>query len=356
MRTKKPAPGKPGDCNEMADEAIECTVLATFNTVPNMPKNNEPHPQAFEATFSPQFGTDDHGSGRHRITPLSYLPKSLCPDDGNQGVDKKKYRHEANRIWKTKRLHHMRLASQSLTNLGSTKRKANSLPESSQLEYYSCKPNRAEKILKWKAKKAKFSASVARTSLHSQHTTTMKNTYHNFHRTTQALVVGDQMPGITLTDVTGQINAFICSPDTEKLIPYSAIELKEADNQVEMAFGWGGYLYSFLIMITEYTLTLELAESIAKHAIICFVRYYEQDNHGNKESGYSIAKAYTTKELLQASHMHTDEESTLVDSENIVEIDKTLATATTKNVGPSMLPLTPTQYSAEASPSKKPRT
>ncbi|KAL3519047.1 hypothetical protein ACH5RR_021636 [Cinchona calisaya] len=321
MRTKKLASRKPGDYNEMADEAIKCTVLATFNTVPNMPKNNEPHPNAFEATFSPQFGTDDHGSERNRIAPLSYLPKPLCPDDGNQGVDKKKYNHEAIRRWKTKRLHHIRLASQSLTNLGSTKRNANSLPEFSQLEYYGHKPNRAEKILKWKEKKAKFFASVARTSLHSQHTTHLKNTYHNFHRSTQALAVGDQMPGSypLLNELT------------------------------DVAF-------------TEYTLTLELAESIAKHTLTCFVRYYEQDNHGKKESKYSIVKAYKTEELLQASHMHVDEESTPFDSENIVETDTTLATATTENVGPSILPLTPTkkptttQYSAEASPSKKPRT
>ncbi|KAL3516459.1 hypothetical protein ACH5RR_023361 [Cinchona calisaya] len=146
----------------MAHEAIECALLATFNTVPNMPKINGPHPQAFEATFFPQFGTDNHGSERNRIALLSYLPNSLCPDDGNQG---------------------------------STTRNANSLSESSQLEYYGRKPNWAEKILKWKAKKAKFSTSIARTSLHSQHTTTLKNTYHNFHRSTQALVVGDQMPG-----------------------------------------------------------------------------------------------------------------------------------------------------------------
>ncbi|KAL3502268.1 hypothetical protein ACH5RR_036717 [Cinchona calisaya] len=176
MRTKKLASRKPGVCNEMAHEAIECAFLTTINAVPNMPKNNEPYPQAFEAIFSPQFGTDDHGSERNRIALLSYLPKFLCPDDGNQGMDKKKYRHEAIRRWKIKRLHHMRLASQSLTNLGSTNRNANSQPESSQLQYYGRKPNRAEKILKWKAKKAKFFASIARTSLHSQHTTTPKNT------------------------------------------------------------------------------------------------------------------------------------------------------------------------------------
>ncbi|KAL3519109.1 hypothetical protein ACH5RR_021698 [Cinchona calisaya] len=85
------------------------------------------------------------------------------------------------------------------------------------------------------------------------------------------------------------------------LIPYSAIELKEANDQ-------------------EYTLTLELAESIAKHTITCFVRYYEQTIVATK-----------------------NRESTLVDSENIVETDTTLATATTENVGPSILPLTPTK-------------
>ncbi|KAL3516460.1 hypothetical protein ACH5RR_023362 [Cinchona calisaya] len=149
--------------------------------------------------------------------------------------------------------------------------------------------------------------------------------------------------GITLTDVTGQINAFIFSPDAEKHIPYSAIELKEVDDQ-------------------EYTLTLELAESVAKHTITCFVRYYEQDTHGNKELRYNIVKAYTTEELLRASHMHANEESTYVDSENIAETYTTLATAATKNVGPSILPLTPTkkptttQYSLEASPSKKQHT
>ncbi|KAL3504818.1 hypothetical protein ACH5RR_034659 [Cinchona calisaya] len=117
-----------------------------------------------------------------------------------------------------------------------------------------------------------------------------------------------------------------------------------------------------IIYTQEYTLTLELAESIAKHTITCFVRYYEQDNHDNKESRYSIVNAYTTEELLQASHMHADEESTLVDSENITETDTTLATAIIENIDPSTLPLTPTKkpattkYSAEASPSKKQRT
>ncbi|KAL3510062.1 hypothetical protein ACH5RR_029463 [Cinchona calisaya] len=220
----------------MAHETIESSQLANLNTEQNMPATNNPHFQPYEAAFPSQFDIDDHGSERLRIAPVTNLPKLLCHNDGNQNVEKKKYRHEAIRRWKTKRLQHTRLALQPNTNLSITQRNLNSLPKSSQ----------------------------------------------------------------------------------------------------------------------EYTLMLELAESIAKLTITCFVRYYEQDNQGHREVRYIIVKAYTTEELLEATHVLTNQESISANSKNTAIPGTTPATVTIENVGPSILPLPPakkpatTFYAAEA--------
>ena len=47
------------------------------------------------------------------------------------------------------------------------------------------------------------------------------------------------------------------------------------------------------------SLDLELAKSINKHTIVCFVRSYDVQYHGQPQKKNTIVKAYTVQELLQ---------------------------------------------------------
>ncbi|KAL3497456.1 hypothetical protein ACH5RR_040188 [Cinchona calisaya] len=95
MRTKRPVLRKLDVCDEIAHETIESSQLPYLNTEQNMPTTNNPHFQTSLTTFPSQLDTDDHGSERYRIVPVTNLPKLLCHNVGNQNVEKKKYIHEA---------------------------------------------------------------------------------------------------------------------------------------------------------------------------------------------------------------------------------------------------------------------
>ncbi|XP_071938971.1 uncharacterized protein [Coffea arabica] len=48
--------------------------------------------------------------------------------------------------------------------------------------------------------------------------------------------------------------------------------------------------------LKELNFSAELASALGKHAIVCFIRYYESDYQGQKEGKYNIVKAYTAEE------------------------------------------------------------
>ncbi|CDP04345.1 unnamed protein product [Coffea canephora] len=86
--------------------------------------------------------------------------------------------------------------------------------------------------------------------------------------------------GIKLTDETGKMNCTIYSPEVEKLIPYTAIQLRDAYE-------------------TGVALDMQLAESISKHTVVCFVRSFEVEYQSQQQKKNVVVKLYTLEELPQ---------------------------------------------------------
>ncbi|KAK6915297.1 Enolase, C-terminal TIM barrel domain [Dillenia turbinata] len=82
---------------------------------------------------------------------------------------------------------------------------------------------------------------------------------------------------IALTDSTATLTTTISGQDAKKFIPYTAIELKQAEKD-------------------EIDLEKELADSINLNAMICFIRAYDMEYQSQKQRRFSIVKAYTPEE------------------------------------------------------------
>ncbi|XP_027149446.1 uncharacterized protein LOC113760648 isoform X1 [Coffea eugenioides] len=93
----------------------------------------------------------------------------------------------------------------------------------------------------------------------------------------ESKVIARTRVGIAVDDGTGSINTVIFGLDAEKLIPFTALQFWEAHTE-------------------ELNFSAELASALGKHAIVCFIRYYESDYQGQKEGKYNIVKAYTAEE------------------------------------------------------------
>ncbi|XP_027168908.1 replication protein A 70 kDa DNA-binding subunit B-like isoform X1 [Coffea eugenioides] len=124
----------------------------------------------------------------------------------------------------------------------------------------------------------------------------------------ESKVVARTRVGIAVDDGTGSINTVIFGPDAEKLIPFTALQLWEAHTE-------------------ELNFSAELSSAIRKHAIVCFIRYYESDYQGQKEGKYNIVKAYTTEESVHIPMAITTAET----NEKIPDIHATVLQPTTKN-------------------------
>ncbi|GJY06502.1 hypothetical protein Tco_0373556, partial [Tanacetum coccineum] len=78
---------------------------------------------------------------------------------------------------------------------------------------------------------------------------------------------------------TATLSATICTPDVEKIVPYTAVELKEAD---------------------EHSIDLHnaIVKSVQQHTIVAFIRSYEATFRGQTDMKVSVVKAYTLNEQL----------------------------------------------------------
>ncbi|XP_027084299.1 uncharacterized protein [Coffea arabica] len=86
--------------------------------------------------------------------------------------------------------------------------------------------------------------------------------------------------GIKLADETGKMNCTIYSPEVEKLIPYTTIQLHDAYE-------------------TGVALDMQLAESISKHTVVYFVRSFEVEYQSQQQKKNAVVKLYTLEALPQ---------------------------------------------------------
>ncbi|GJV24772.1 replication protein A 70 kDa DNA-binding subunit B-like protein [Tanacetum coccineum] len=84
---------------------------------------------------------------------------------------------------------------------------------------------------------------------------------------------------IQIDDGTATLSATICTPDVEKIVPYTAVELKEAD---------------------EHSIDFhdDIVKSVQQHTIVAFIRSYEATFRGQTDMKVSVVKAYTLDEQL----------------------------------------------------------
>ncbi|XP_071920182.1 uncharacterized protein [Coffea arabica] len=84
--------------------------------------------------------------------------------------------------------------------------------------------------------------------------------------------------GITLTDSTASIQCLISGKQAERLIQFTAAELKDGE-----AHG--------------ITINQELSTIMKKHSLICFIKTYETTFQGLPQRRNAIIKAYTAAEV-----------------------------------------------------------
>ncbi|XP_071927789.1 uncharacterized protein [Coffea arabica] len=92
--------------------------------------------------------------------------------------------------------------------------------------------------------------------------------------------------GIIIDDGTSSIYAVVFGTDAEKLIPFTAVQLSEADEHGVEVFS-------------------EIASAIDNREVLCFVRHFDSDYQRQKDDKYSIVKIYTTEELANLAITRT---------------------------------------------------
>lgn len=106
---------------------------------------------------------------------------------------------------------------------------------------------------------------------------------------------------IQIDDGTASLSATICTPDIEKIVPYTAVELKDAD---------------------EHRIDLhdDIVAAVQKHTIVAFIRSYESTFRGQTEMKVSVVKAYTLDEQLSPPNpiMHQPEKQVAGTASNVV--------------------------------------
>ncbi|PWA56841.1 hypothetical protein CTI12_AA412340 [Artemisia annua] len=119
---------------------------------------------------------------------------------------------------------------------------------------------------------------------------------------------------IRIDDGTANLSATICSADAEKLIPFNATQLRDAD---------------------EHGINLhdDIVTSVQRHMIVAFVRTYETTFHGQTELKVNVVKAYIVEEVLPAPKLigHESEKETC---ESTLDVDNP-CTISVKNVAGS---------------------
>ncbi|GKA72922.1 replication protein A 70 kDa DNA-binding subunit B-like protein [Tanacetum coccineum] len=113
---------------------------------------------------------------------------------------------------------------------------------------------------------------------------------------------------IQINDGTTTLYATIGTPDVEKIVPYTAVELKDAD---------------------EHGINLhdDIAASVQKHTIVAFIRSYEATFHGHAEMKGSVIKAYTLDERPASNLISLQPEN--------LEPEKQVSKSTSSVVNPS---------------------
>ncbi|GJY10001.1 replication protein A 70 kDa DNA-binding subunit B-like protein [Tanacetum coccineum] len=133
---------------------------------------------------------------------------------------------------------------------------------------------------------------------------------------------------IQIDDGTTTLYATIGTPDVEKIVPYTAVELKDAD---------------------EHGINLhdDIAASVQKHTIVAFIRSYEATFRGQAEMKVSVIKAYTLDEGPASNLISLQPEN--------LEPEKQVFGSTSSVINPSRINL-PEKESAKPESVAKPAT
>ncbi|KAL3536627.1 hypothetical protein ACH5RR_005088 [Cinchona calisaya] len=112
---------------------------------------------------------------------------------------------------------------------------------------------------------------------------------------------------VLLKDGIASLNTIILA--AEKIIPFSVLQLKEANE-------------------SETPIDAELASSIEKHTIVCFVHHYAKDIQGQLNKRRNVVKAYTNDEMFNFFFKVVDEDMTSMQT----NLELQMFTPTTKNM------------------------